>query len=210
MKTNIKISFLILLILTILACQNSDKKEKQLVQKVYGNLGAINNSLGVELELDRFNNWRDLLIRTERIACNDSLPKITLKTNKEIKTIYFHTPCWENFLCILIKEKNTIKIHNDSIGKYHDELYPLDSLTSILRRDIDNNGKNSILSDTPEKLLIYISYNKNGFENLPETLDKLTQAYEIITNKTDINIWLYEKLDTPPPPPPPKEQDDIY
>jgi hypothetical protein len=66
------------------------------------------------------------------------------------------------------------------------------------------------LSDTPEKLLIYISYNKNGFENLPETLDKLTQAYEIITNKTDINIWLYEKLDTPPPPPPPKEQDDIY
>ena len=121
MKADIKIPFLILLILTILGCQNSDKKEKQLVQKVYGNLSTINDSLGVELELDRFNNWRDLLIRTERIACNDSIPKITLKTNKEIKTIYFHTPCWENFLCILIKEKNTIRIHNDSIGKYHDE-----------------------------------------------------------------------------------------
>ncbi len=210
MKTNIKISFLILLILTIIGCQISDKKEKQLVQKEFGNIDTENDSLGVELELERFNNWRDLLKRTERIACNDSLPKITLKTNKEIKTIYFHNPCWENFLCILIKQKNTIKIHNDSIGKYHDDLYPLDSLTSILRRDIENNGKNPILSDKPEKLLIYISYDKNGIENLPETLDKLTQAYELITNKTDINIWLDEKLDIPPPPPPPKEQDEIY
>jgi uncharacterized lipoprotein NlpE involved in copper resistance len=56
MKADIKIPFLILLILTILGCQNSDKKEKQLVQKVYGNLSTINDSLGVELELDRFNN----------------------------------------------------------------------------------------------------------------------------------------------------------
>ncbi|MFD0991058.1 hypothetical protein ACFQ1R_13195 [Mariniflexile jejuense] len=208
MRTYIKISSLILLILTIIGCHKLDKKDKQLVQKEFGIDKTENNNLGVELELNQFDKWKDLLNRTDKIACNDSLPKITLKTNKEIKTIYFHNPCWENFLCILIKEKNTIKIHNDSIGKYHDELYSLDSLTSILRRDLENNGKNPMLSERPDKLLIYITYTKNGFENLPKTLDKLTKAYELITNKTDINIYLDEKFDIPPPPPP-KEEGEI-
>ncbi|WP_276166427.1 hypothetical protein [Zobellia alginiliquefaciens] len=205
MRTNIKISFLILLILTIIGCQNSEKKEKQLVQIDFGKWDKESDSLGVELVYNRFENWKDLLKRTERIACNDSIPKITLKSDDEIKTIYFHNPCWENFACILIKQKNTIEIHNDTINKNYENFYPLDSLESVLKRDIENNGKNPQLSDNPEKLLIYVSYDENGFENLPKTLDKLTQAYKRITNKTDINIWLNEKFDIPPPPPPPKE-----
>jgi hypothetical protein len=205
MRTNIKISFLILLILTIIGCKNSEKKEKQLVQIDFGKWDKESDSLGVELVYNRFANWKDLLKRTERIACNDSIPKITLKSDNEIKTIYFHNPCWENFACILIKQKNTIEIHNDTINKNYENFYPLDSLESVLKRDIENNGKNPKLSDNPEKLLIYVSYDKNGFENLPKTLDKLTQAYERVTNKTDINIWLNEKFDIPPPPPPPKE-----
>ena len=209
MRTKTKISSLIIPIYTIIGCQNSEKKEKRQVKIDYGKWNQANDSLGVELVYSRFDNWKDLLKRTERIACNDSIPIITLKTDNEIKTIYFHNPCWENFACILIKQKNTIKIHNDSIGKYHEDLYPLDSLTSILRRDLENNGGNPILSDSPEKLLIYISYDNNEFENLPKTLDKLTQSYELITNRTDINIWLDEKLDIPPPPTPPKEIEEI-
>jgi hypothetical protein len=205
MRTNIKISFLILLILTIIGCQNSEKKEKQLVQIDFGKWDKESVNLGVELVYNRFENWKDLLKRTEKIACNDSIPKITLKSDKKIKTIYFHNPCWENFACILLKQKNTIEIHNDTINKNYENFYPLDSLESVLKRDIENNGENPKLSDNPEKLLIYVSYDKNGFENLPKTLDKLTQAYERITNKTDINIWLNEKFDIPPPPPPPKE-----
>ncbi|MFD2543759.1 hypothetical protein ACFSSB_15640 [Lacinutrix gracilariae] len=201
MRTNIKISFLILLILTIIGCQNSEKKEKQLVRIDFGKWDNKNDSLGVELIYNRFKNWKDLLKRTERIACNDSIPKITLKSENRIKTIYFHNPCWENFACILIKQKNTIEIHNDTINKNYENFYPLDSLEIVLKRDIENNGENPKLSDNLEKLLIYVSYDKNGFENLPKTLDKLTQAYERITNKTDINIWLNEKFDIPPPPP---------
>ncbi len=140
MRTNIKISSLILLILTIIGCQNSDQKEKQLVQKEYGKWNAENDSLGVELEINKFRNWKDLLERTEKIVCNDSLPKITLKTDKELKTIYFRNPCWKNFGCILIKQKNVIEIHNDTINKNDENFYPLDSLESILRRDIENNG----------------------------------------------------------------------
>ena len=203
MKTNYVISFLFLLILAIIGCNNSVKKEKQLVETEFGKKYTENKSISVELALEDFKDWRSLLARTQRIACNDSLPKITLKTDTELKTVYLHNPCWERFACILIKEKNTIKIHNDSIGKFYEDLYPLDSLFPILKRDLENNGKDQSLSDSPDILLIYISYDKNGFENLPETLDKLTGAYELISNKTDISIWLDQKVDIAPPPPPP-------
>ncbi|MCL6294026.1 hypothetical protein [Jejuia spongiicola] len=191
--------------MTIIGCQNSDKKEEQLVHKEFGKWKTENDSLGVELDINRFNNWNDLLERTEKIVCNDSLPKITLTTDKELKTIYFRNPCWEDFACILIKQKNVIEIHNDTINKNDENFFPLDSLESVLKRDIENNGKNPKLSDNPEKLLIYVSYdNKNGFKKLPKTLNQLTETYNRITNKTDIKIWLNEKIYFIPPPPPKK------
>lgn len=206
MRANIKISLLILLILTIIGCQYSDKKGKHLVQKEFGKWKGENDSLGVELNIDRFLKWNDLLARTEKIVCNDSLPKITLKTDKELKTIYFQNPCLEDLTCILIRQKNVIEIHNDTINKNNENFYPLDSLESVLRKDIANNGNNPKLSDNPENLLIYISYdNKTGFKNLPSTLNQLTETYNRITNKTDIKIWLNGKISFVPPPPPMNE-----
>jgi len=89
MRTYIEISPLILLIIIMIGNQKFDRKENQLIQKEYGNWKAENDSLGVELELDGFKTWKDLLNRSEKIACNDSTPKITLKTVKKIKTICF-------------------------------------------------------------------------------------------------------------------------
>ena len=119
MKTRIKISFLITLILTLVSCQNSERKEtkKSLVLVDYGKWNSQNDSLGVELKLSRFKDFRELLIRTEDIVCNDSIPKLTIINKRKIKTIYFHNPCWDDYGCILIKQKNVIEIHNDTIFK---------------------------------------------------------------------------------------------
>ncbi|GGG97413.1 hypothetical protein GCM10011416_14260 [Polaribacter pacificus] len=202
---NIKETYLILLILTIFGCQNYEKKENLLVQKEFGKFRKDSDSLSVELNLKKFNNWNELIERAERISCNDSVPKITLKTEKTSKTIYFQNPCWEKFACILIKEKNVIEIHNNKISKNSGELYTLDSLKNILKRDFENNGKNPSLSDNPEKLLIQISYDKNEFKNFEKTLEKLIETYEEIAKKRNINIWLNEKIEiiplTKPPPP---------
>ncbi|WP_198913926.1 hypothetical protein [Tenacibaculum finnmarkense] len=202
---NIKETFLTLLILTIVGCKNYEKKENLLFQKEFGKWRKDNDSLSVELNLKEFNNWNELIERAERISCNDSVPKITLKTENILKTIYFQNPCWENFGCILIKEKNVIEIHNNKISKNSGELYSLDSLKNILKRDFENNGKNPSLSDNPEKLLIQISYAKNEFKNFEKTLQKLIETYEEIAKKRNINIWLNEKIEiiplTKPPPP---------
>ena len=202
MRYPIQILLPFLITFIIVGCQNSDQKGRHIVQKEYGKWNLENDSLGVKLEISRFTEWSDLLKRTEEIVCNDSVPKIILKRDKELKTIYLQNPCWEGLACILIKERNTIKIHNDSVSKYGEQMYILDSLDNFLKRDFENNGKNPILSDSPDKLLIYVSYD-NGFEKLPHTLDKLTTSFEKNYGKMDINIWLDEKLMIIPPPPPP-------
>jgi hypothetical protein len=203
MVTNIKISSLIILILVLFGCQNTEQKTFKIIEKDFGLYENEDDSIAVELKLNEFKDWRELLERTEQIVCNDSLPKITIENDSLIKRIYLRNPCWTGLACILIKEKNVIKIHNDTINKADENFYPLDSLPNILRRDIENNGKNPRLSDSPEKLLIYISYDNNAIEKLPNTIDKLTKGFEMVTERTDLKIWLNKRINIQPPPPPP-------
>lgn len=204
----IKLPVLILILLAFLGCQHLDKKSNKVIKKSFGLLNNENDSTSVELDLNQLNNWEELIKRTTQIVCNDSIPKISVKNDSSIKHIYFRNICWENFGCVLIKEKNTIEIYNDTINKSNEKFYSLDSLPSVLKRDIENNGQNPNWSDNPEKLLIYISYDNDGVKKLPNTLHLLTEAFEKVTGRKDINIILNERLIFLPPPsqpPPPKE-----
>lgn len=214
MRTNIKLSSLVLLIFTIIGCGDIDKKGKEsteketnLIQLEFGRLASKNSSLGVELKPNQFNNWVDLVERAGRIVCNDSLPKITLTTDNKNKTIYFRNPCWEDDSYNIIKQKNIIEIHNNKIFKNRENIFPIDSLKSVLKRDIENNGENSMLSENSEKLTVFISYDKNNeFKNLSSTLNQLTDTYYGITNNTHIKIWLTDKDYFKPPPQPEKKK----
>lgn len=131
MENKFKISFAVILILAIIGCQNIDKKEKESVQKEtaliqmeFGKLETQNNSLGIELNVNNFKNWSDLDNRTEKIVCNDSLPKITLTTDNEIKTIYFRNTCLKQDPARIIKTKNVIGIYNNTISKIKNMVFP--------------------------------------------------------------------------------------
>ena len=205
MENNIKISFLILLLLAIFSCENAELKPLRKIEKKFGLFQNENDSIAVELKLTEFNTWKKILERTEEIACNDSLPKLTLNSDKEIKTVYFRNPCWENFACILIKQRNTIQIHNDTISKSNRFFYPLDSLATVLKKDFINNGKIPSWSESSEKLRIYISYDDDRIERLPKTLNKIVDEYEKISDSIVLKILLNEKIDVPPPPPMPED-----
>ncbi|OIQ27070.1 MAG: hypothetical protein BM564_13460 [Bacteroidetes bacterium MedPE-SWsnd-G2] len=210
MKYILKISFSLFLILIINGCGNVEKKEQESIEKEtaivhreFGKWKTENDSLGVELNTKKFNNWIDLVERAGKIICNDSVPKITLRTSNEIRTIYFPNPCWENDSYKIIKSKNVIEIHNDTIYKHPKSIFPIDSLESVLKKDITNNGINPMLSENSKKIMIFISYDKqNDFNKLLENLDKLTDQYYGITNNTDIKIWLIDadkEFFKPPP-----------
>lgn len=207
------ILFLSMLLFSFVSCEQpktvSKQEAVQVIEKDFGLHSTDNDSMSVELQLDTFENFDALIQRTEVIVCHDSLPRLTFQDSTHIKRIYFRNPCLTNVGCILIKQKNIIIIHNDTINKQDENFYPLDSLQTVLQRDLENNGKNPDLCDSPEKLLIYISYDENGLKKLPNTLKKLIQAYEAITDDTDLKVWLYERIEIPPPPPIPKEPEEI-
>ncbi|MFD0991625.1 hypothetical protein [Tenacibaculum geojense] len=213
MKNTLKISLTTILILILNGCGKNEKKEQQpieketiVIQRDFGNWKTENQRLGVELNPKQFDNWFDLAERASKIVCNDSVPKITLKTGNEIRTIYLHNPCWEKDSYKIIKSKNVFEIHNDTIFKNKKNFFPLDSLESVLRKDIKNNGVNPMFSENSKKLIVSISYDKkNKFKRLLHHLDKLTDKYYGITNNTDIKIWLTNKDHLKLPPPAKKE-----
>jgi outer membrane lipopolysaccharide assembly protein LptE/RlpB len=210
MKNTLKTSFVLALILLINGCGKVEKKEQEpieketaIVQMEFGKWNKQNDSLGVELDVNNFENWIDLINRIEKIVCNDSIPKITSTTNSEIKTIYFRNTCPKKDSIRFIKLKNVIGIYNNKISKNNESSIPLDSLENVLRKDIKNNGKNLGLSESSEKLTICVQYdNKNEFKNLPNILNQLTETYYRITNKTDLKILLVDENYFSPPPRP--------
>ncbi len=210
MENKFKTSFAVILILALIGCQNIDKKEKVsvqtetgLIEMEFGKWKTKGESLGVDLDVNNFENWFDLINRIEKIVCNDSLPKMTLKTDSEIKTIYFRNTCSKEDSFRIIKTKNVIAIYNNKISKNNESGIPLDSLENVLRKDIDNNGKNLDLSESSEKLTICIQYDdKSEFNNLPNILNQLTETYYRITNKTDLKILLIDENYFSPPPKP--------
>jgi hypothetical protein len=208
MRKLLIISFPLILTLFFSGCKKVEKKERkpvvkenEIVQREFGKWNKHNDSLGVELNIEQFNNWSELVERADQIVCNDSIPKITLNTNNEIKTIYFYNDCWEVDPHI-IKSKNVIEILNDTIFKPNLKSFPLDSLESVLENDINNNGLNPKLSENSNKLVISISYDKkNNFDRLHQNLDELTEQYYKITNSTEIKVWLTDKEFLKPPKP---------
>jgi hypothetical protein len=210
MENKFKISFAVILILTIIGCRNTDKKEKEstqketaLIQMEFGKWNKQNDSLGVELDVNNFENWLELINRTEKIVCNDSIPKITSRTDSEIKTIYFRNTCLKEDSIRIIKTKNVIEIYNNKISKNNESGISIDNLENVLKKDIENNGKNLDLSESSEKLTICIQYDdKNEFNNLPNILKQLTETYYRITNKTDLKILLIDENYFSPPPRP--------
>ena len=199
-----KTVFIISLISLMVSCKKTVVKEAQIVHKKYGKWEYISDSLSVELQIENFKNYKELVERVERIKCNDSFPKLVLRKGDEIKSIYFQNFCYENYRCVLIKQRNTIQIYKDSIIK-NDLFYPMDSLVSILKKDLENFGKVESLCDNPEKLFIYISLNKNWSEKLPYAIDKLTEAYDEVSNNRGINIILEEWIEFANPLHPPVE-----
>lgn len=206
----------LLFIFSISSCNQKSEQQKQtvlnenkIVHKEYGKWNTSYDSISVVLELDSISNWKELIQQTENIVCSDSVPKIIIEKKTIKKTIYINNPCWENFDCILIKQKNIIEIVNDSIYKGYDNKYPMDSLAHVIKRDITNYGKNHDLCDQPDKLLFYIDQDKFNSKKFKAILNRLTDVYEEVADNTNIRIIMQKRVPPPPPPTLPVNHDEV-
>ena len=185
----------------VISCTNNFNEESILIHKSYG-WKIQDTSLITDLDYKNFKKFKGFVKRIETIVCEDSIPRITLKHKDYIQYIRISNPCYFKYACVLLKSKNIITIHNNIIDK-KGELYPMDSLEFIIKRDLNNYGKIPSYADHPDKLLFRITYDTDKFEQFPEILETLVNTYDKITQKQDIKIWIEEHTYVLPPPPPP-------
>ena len=202
-----------ILLIVIAGCKNEKQQDKStnLVEKVESN----NEDNTVTLQFTEFDNYPSLLKRVDEIVCNYSVPVVKIKIND---TAYIHkvsTPCWDRIGDILIKQKNVLNVHDDSIEKrftnpWMCKKFELSKLGFVLEKDISNNGISENWSESPAKHILSISVSDDSVNKLQPIFLELSRAYERNFTNSDIRIWLTDYVPYfEPPPPPPEGPEDI-
>ncbi|SMP27380.1 hypothetical protein SAMN06265375_1135 [Muriicola jejuensis] len=173
---------------------------------------------GVSLTLSDYSKYSEFLNRIDQIVCADSIPTIDKSRNNIRHKFYLTTPCWDKVGDILIKQRNVIIIHNDSLQKrytdpWENNLFHLRELEDVIEHDISNNGFDPNWSENAENMIINISVSENNLHKLNAVLEafvKLDIENDTINN---LRIWITDYVPyfkppsppAPPPPPPPKQ-----
>ncbi len=168
----------------------------------YGRLNENNHHKAARIDLNEFDSYLDLLFRIHEMACNDSIPTIVLNDKGMIIELGLSNPCWEGVACMLIKSRNILKIHDETI-RHGSDIYQLSSLKEELSKHYCNNAneQSPIYSETPHDLIIKIFYEDIPFIRIDDLLLRLVKEYDSQNVNVPLKIWLERYL--PPPPPPP-------
>jgi methyl-accepting chemotaxis protein len=187
------------LILILFSCQEQRNKNKR-IKFYYPNQSEFNKSAEYELvDVKTFKNFDVLIDSVENIKYKSKRIYINVQNDNTEYNILASTFFGQDYPPI-IKFKNILKISSDSISK--NVKYPIDSLKNVLKRDLENFGKNNRLSDSPKKLIVSVTTDIGKLESL---LTKICKTFnEIKTESTDtllLNLQLNRRLEIVPPPP---------
>jgi antitoxin component YwqK of YwqJK toxin-antitoxin module len=171
--------------------------------KTYGLYFPEQDSISVNLNLDEYKTFEELLERFKQISCSDRIPKITIENDSIIRKIYFASFC-DKYTTPIIKNKNVIEIYDDKIYRgYESKLLPLDSANNYIEKNLKNFGKIDFLSESPDKLFFIIRYeSKSKLNKLEGNLLKLTKVFDKVGGNNRLNVLIMQ-IESPPPPPPP-------
>ncbi|MBQ4916325.1 hypothetical protein J8L85_17910 [Maribacter sp. MMG018] len=213
MKRQLYKYFITILLIVVSGCKNEKQQGKNinLIEKVESN----NEDNTVALQFAEFDDYLSLLKRVDEIVCNDSVPVVKMRINDATFIHKVSTPCWDKIGDILIKQKNVLIVHDDSIEKrftnpWMCKKFGLSKLGSVLEKDISNNGKDENWSESPAKHILSISVSDDSVNKLQPIFLELCRTYERNFINSDLRIWLtdyvpYFEL----PPPPPEGPEDI-
>lgn len=192
-----KLSFVNYLVLILLL--TSCKEDKKTI-KNYGYLKSEPQNLNVTLKISEFKNFGLFIERISEITCNDSIPKIVLENKNLIKNIYPVDDC--NPAPFNPKSKHYITFRNGNAYRFRSEKeIKIDSLDFLLKNDFAYY-QTSNKSENPDVYYTIIeserSEKTNGIENL---LLNITNEFDELDTKLNLNISFWNIPPLPPPPP---------
>ncbi|WP_194428395.1 hypothetical protein [Psychroflexus planctonicus] len=187
-----------LIFLILLSC---DKKTDTQVKSYFNS--NFDKSLSIQIDINDFNDYGELIKSIEKISCSDSIANLTFTKDNIKKRINVFSFCPEKIPIYDPKHRNTIYFENEKLIK-NEKIFDIDSLNYILENDLKNYGENPKFAESPEKLAIIILDDNNGnLNSITLFLDKLTDIYDSIDKSVSLNVMMAEYIEIPPLPPNP-------
>tara|TARA_R110000868_G_C10730049_1_gene751517 strand:- start:257 stop:865 length:609 start_codon:yes stop_codon:yes gene_type:complete len=189
MKLNFAKYFVITMLLA--SCGNQKKEIKE-----YGFKQKDTDSLNVSVRISKFDNYENFLDRLKEIVCYDSIPKIVLETENNIRNIYPIEYC--EIPMFHPRFRNTFFIQRDSIIK-NERKVEFSELSALMKQNYENMGKKADFADSPEEVLfIFEYYENNGVDGIEKYLEAITESYDYIQAKEELKIAFWPKIDVIP------------
>jgi len=197
------IVFLFFNSLIVISCFNKPKETVKIDYPESHFLDKNKEPLFKIIKLKDYTSFNELTKEIDRIVCTDSIPKIKFRINDTIKRIRLINFCQEGISCLLIRKRNIIEIHKDSVYK-RNKAYPIDSLYYLMDKDFNNNKKHNEFADSPKKMMMIISCPDNNMKRLKKIINQITLNYEKIDMKEYLNVEFnvdFNGIQIPPLPP---------
>lgn len=158
-----------------------------------------------QLKICSVKNYKEVITLAETIRSKKRIPEIIIKDENIRKRIIPFT--YGNGLT---KERNILKITTDSV--LIDNGYTITNLKQLLKRHYLNKGNIPYYSDSPQKAIIEINFNKNeNCKDIKGLLIKLTRTFDEVNREVKdslkLNVFfnLFKYIPPPMNPPPPSK-----
>ena len=204
--TYILISFLI-----FISC-NLEKEHKETIKDTYF-YPTLNHfeekSNKVFIKLDSISSFKELLERIEKIACENNIPVVTYENENSIFNLIPLHKCPNNMMISCWRERNEITITHNSINISYFDRIGIDSLPYIVKKHIQNKGKEYVFSSSPR--LAFFSIQKDSLLTINKTKEillSISESFNKINEENgdslplNIKIGAEKIIEIKPPPPP--------
>ena len=148
-----------------------------------------------------FDNFNELIDSLESLNFNNQSSIMKIKNGRIEYNFVAKTFYHKQSPPIFLKFKNILRVSKDSIYK-GENLYSIDSLPNILKKDLLNYSIDENYSDSPNKLVISIT---SELKDLNPLLIRIFNEFNQIKEKSNdsimLNIYFNERIGIYPPPP---------
>jgi hypothetical protein len=139
-----------------------------------------------KLEISNFNSFEKLVDTLENLNYKDYEATFKIRRNNNEYNFVSSTFSGKCSGPPRIKFFNVLSISKDSILK-KDSLYSIDNLTTLLKKDLLNYGKDRNFSESPEKLIVSVTEKKESLEIL---LIKIFKEFNKIQSHEKDSLYL--------------------
>jgi len=149
------------------------------------------------VSLNYMQSFESLLTTLDSIICQKGHPAILLEDNDSTISLVPYNWCGKTGGSHLIKSRNKLQIHNNTILSNSSEVLSLDSLEQELEKHINNHGDEVNFAESSESLIIIISYQSQGYYPLGDILLRIIKTYTSLTKENTVRVLLKKRI--PPP-----------